>query len=335
MTEDVGNHGAGEYTSEGVAFREGLATAHPTHAILRTGRLTEASSGFSRRLSLNVHTKYAWSPADTFLVALRFSHVPVGCGVWPAFWTVNSDVVWPNGGELDIIEQANLQSSPVTLHTSATDTCMLDKSAIDRCTPQSSSGARAGFPHIDCSTDYFHNKQGCNPKPMEWSTGEWHNKNPGIMAAEWTLEFVKVFFIPEAEIPADFDNPRPALWDKYIIAYMPFGNCPKARELMKPQEIVLNIALCGDLAGQAWDWPGSTCPFTTGEAPRLAGCETGQWSSAKDCCTRYIGSDAAEAPLRHDAFFNISWIKVFGPHGDQGVRHLSGTYRRKGKPMTA
>lgn len=44
--------------------------------------------------------------------------MPVGCGVWPAYWMFGPD--WPTGGEFDIIEGVNFQTTnQVSLHTGA------------------------------------------------------------------------------------------------------------------------------------------------------------------------------------------------------------------------
>ena len=41
---------------------------------------------------------------DDALVILEISHMPYGCGTWPAFWSLSKKGPWPNGGEIDILE---------------------------------------------------------------------------------------------------------------------------------------------------------------------------------------------------------------------------------------
>ena len=41
---------------------------------------------------------------DAALMVLDLSHMPEGCGTWPAWWTLSAKGPWPIGGEIDIIE---------------------------------------------------------------------------------------------------------------------------------------------------------------------------------------------------------------------------------------
>jgi len=59
------------------------------------------------RPSVRIESKKSYGDS---VIILQVSHVPTGCAVWPAFWTVtkNQDA-WPTGGEIDIIENVNDQ----------------------------------------------------------------------------------------------------------------------------------------------------------------------------------------------------------------------------------
>ena len=48
-----------------------------------------------RRLQVMIHSNYAWQPSAGMLTVMKYNHVPYGPSVWPAFWLMNSDNVWP------------------------------------------------------------------------------------------------------------------------------------------------------------------------------------------------------------------------------------------------
>lgn len=254
---DDGTHGATVYVDREDALKDGLAEAHDTHAILRTGG---RGSWLYKRKSVSLHSGYTWSPSDYFLVAMRFHHVPQGVGIWPAFWTKAPGYVWPLGSELDIMEYANGAENKASLHVSPSTPCVLDKNSVNKCGrfPEANQNS-----HYDCVTDYYTGKVGCGPNSDRKITAQYLNENPGVLAAEWTTEHIKVFYIPEDEIPEDLstDQPRPSTWDKFIYANFPLadsdrakpGSCSQRKDAFKPQEVVLNIGLCGDWAGMTQD----------------------------------------------------------------------------------
>jgi len=207
--------------------------------------------------------------------------------------------------------------SEVSFHTvkNPEDGCKLDKKILNQ----------PGCPHFsdvnnlydpflqyDCQTNYtaFPPRLGCAPSSdqHERMTGEQYASNPGVIAAEWTREFIKVFYIPEAQIPADLAlgvAPKPDNWDQFIISYYPFADSKcnlTSQSLASPQSFVLNIELCGDRG---------SLEFPLG-CNGLSMCRNKRYAGAGDCCYEYMtdenkSGDALEA----NAFFNISWIKVW------------------------
>ena len=193
----------------------------------------------------------AW---QTFLIALRFTHLPVGCGVWPAFWTIGTGIPWPKGGELDILECNGDALSKTSYHHA--QKCKLSSAApfdVDQ----------NGMDNVnECQTDYLSNppKMGCaQQNPSSRMTCSQWNKHPGVLAAEMRRGSARVFFIPSAEVEnaglADTDHPDPnSLPNKWLIADYPFahservarGSCPSPTRPNSPHQLIINIGLCGD-----------------------------------------------------------------------------------------
>eukprot|EP00435_Cladocopium_sp_Y103_P015490 s1698_g3.t2 len=155
-----------------------------------------------------------------------------------------------------------------------------------------------------------------------WGCREYSN-NPGVLVTVWDASGITTFHIPEGQIPADLkaDKPQPNTWPAiWRMAFMPFD--PKTCvDIAHPQEIVLNIALCGDWAGNAW-YSCKECK-NTGFIPNY--CIPGH-----DCCTIYMSNPSAEEPLKTKAYFDIDYVKVFEPKGVKMPKYAAGTYRNGG-----
>lgn len=329
------NSGGAEYVDGQTAYNEGLTAAYPNYAIIRPG-----GKGYAplKRKSVKIETKRKW---QYFLMVIKYESLPWGCGIWPAVWTHSPDAPWPLGGELDMLEYCNEQTTRTSLHVGGSNRCQLDASLLNRPGCPRMPDAEFNFTgNYDCVTSYP-TKIGCAPNDVNlMMTGEQMSNSPGVFAAEWTPNYLKVFRIPSSEMPYDLatDAPRPDGWDRWLLAYYPFaqsernipGSCPYPAGILKAQQIVIQIGFCGDWAAKIWG--GSKCanrgqpsygPWDA-KGPRIdAECVAvdphdprgEQPAGPRDCCTRFISDDdgkyGAQQYLAEHGFFKIEWLKVF------------------------
>ena len=312
--------GAEWYLNKTEAFHQGVVFASKAGAMMRVG---EQVQPFKRR-SVMLHSAQAWRPDVGFIVVMKYKHVPYGPGVWPAFWLVNSDTGWPKGGELDILEYANDDTNKVSFHTDKR--CKLNVDRMLECSKDIKDITKEMI--ASCYTNYTGNELGCMP-PQVRRTGEWYSENPGILALLWDASGISYFHIPESEIPADLssNHPQPNTWkSEWRMAFMPF-DAQSCIGIARPQEIVLNIAICGDWAGSGW-FKCEECR-ATGYVPDYC-IPAHVTEPATDCCTLYVSNPSAEEPLKTKAFFDIDYVKVFEPASIDLPSYPAGTYRNGG-----
>jgi hypothetical protein len=124
FTQGDPTHGLVDYQSKSDAVNKGLAYVQDDGtAVLKVDNSTQLSSGQNRASvritskkqysggSLHIHDVYSRGHSKfncTGLFIADFYAMPHGCSLWPAYWSVGPN--WPNGGEIDILEGANLQS---------------------------------------------------------------------------------------------------------------------------------------------------------------------------------------------------------------------------------
>ena len=340
--------GPTEYVDHATAMANGLLEEGDGWAVIRVGQPVRPETntmvpgafqwveGPQLRQSVRMTTKKSWRH---FLLSVQYTHMPYGCGLWPALWFWCADVepregesearcpAWPAGGELDVIEYSNVFYTKSSFHIGADEVCTLDADAMAAC----GNFIDKNTEQFHCETDYFPAngdfEWGCAPNQFEsWPTAMYLNANPGAIVVEWTEEAIKIWHFPLAQIPPDLlaDDPKPASWNSTRLwSYFPFGNadCP-GKDTIGAQNLVLNIATCGQWAGSNWRQA-----FDNSKAPTLQGmlantligesCATrfgmNGHQTPEDACTAHVIDPTASAELEETGFFNLTHIKIFVP----------------------
>ncbi|ODN79371.1 hypothetical protein L202_03375 [Cryptococcus amylolentus CBS 6039] len=214
-------------------------------------------------------------------------HMPYGCSVWPAFWTQGAN--WPEGGEIDIMEGINNQTTNViALHTSNTTTCTVDSS--------STSSFSGTVENNDCNNS-LNSGAGCTVKDGdEKSYGAgFAEAGGGVYVGEYAEDGIRVWFITRADVPesltADASSLDTSTLGTPVAEYL--ASTCEIDQAFSPQTLTINIALCGDFAGIPALLE-QTCPALVGDAT---------------CYTTYVIND--QSTTYAQAYFEINYINVF------------------------
>ncbi|KAL1943294.1 hypothetical protein VTO73DRAFT_4369 [Trametes versicolor] len=216
-------------------------------------------------------------PIGTVLV-FDAIHLPYGCSVWPSFWTKGQN--WPLGGEIDIIEGVNLMTAnQMALHTQ------------DGCTQASSVTQSGTSGTTNCTVD-----AGCTvTETQSNSYGEtFATAGGGVWAAQIDTTGISIWFWTRSSVPSSVssatDSIDPSGWGTPSASY-PASSCDIS-EFFTPQQLVLDITLCGNWAGTASVYEG-TC---------------GGDGTATAC---YIDNVIGNGTNYANAYFEIAYIKAF------------------------
>lgn len=187
------------------------------------------------------------------LVILDASHMPEGCGTWPAFWMLGPN--WPNSGEIDILEGVNSQASnSFAMHTSAG--CSITNSG--------QFSGQIATSNCDVAAAGQGTNVGCAIKTSDtrtYGTG-FNQAGGGVYATEWTSEAVTIWFFSRGSIPADITagTPNPSNWGTPQAQFA--GACDIDTHI-KDQRIVFTNTFCGDWAGQVWSQDATCAPLAS------------------------------------------------------------------------
>lgn len=271
---------------------------------------------------------------DHGLFILDLSHVPVGCGVWPAFW-LTDESHWPHNGEIDIVEGINRQSTVKTaLHTS--DHCSM-YAHVPAWAWTGKWDTATGLPDTFTGEPNFENRvqadncwvmaahqwanQGCVAVDRRNNTlgVPLNNGGGGIYALEWdpVNHYIRSWAFPREDgIPENLQTamdtasslkessrvaPNTTKWGAPY-AYFAIGETTGcSADHFKNMRVVINLAFCGTVAGNRFS---NDCPEL---ADFLKANETGSgnpWAT----CNAYIESDPESL---EDAYWEIRGAYVY------------------------
>ncbi|KAM5533509.1 hypothetical protein V8D89_012846 [Ganoderma adspersum] len=235
-----------------------------------------------KRNSVKINTHDFFSVGSVFV--LDAVHIPFGCSVWPSFWTKGPN--WPAGGEIDIMELVNLATNnQMTLHT--TTGCTQPANVMQL-------GKTSG---TDCSQG-ANSSIGCTVIESQPNNAgaAFASAGGGVWAAEFDVTGIFVWFWTRDSIPADVSNTStsvdPSTWGTPSASW-PASTC-NITNFFTPQQMVLDITLCGDFAGQPTIYA-QTCGGPIGNSS-----------------TCYLENVINNGTSQYaDAYFEINYVKAY------------------------
>ncbi|KAH9851304.1 concanavalin A-like lectin/glucanase domain-containing protein [Lenzites betulinus] len=283
-TYDSTTHGHVNYLNQSSATSNKLAYVNDAgNAVLKVDDFSFVAWEQKRNSVRIESTDYF--PVGSVIV-FDATHLPFGCSVWPGFWTKGP--TWPQGGEIDIVEAINLMGkNQMALHTQSG--CSQPADA-----PQTGSTVGA-----DCSagTD---SAAGCAVLDSQSTSfgGDFAAAGGGVWATQFDETGVFIWFWGRKDVPDTITNAKdtidPSGWGTPAAAW-PASSCDVPK-FFTPQQLVIDITLCGDWAGEPHLYQ-QTCGGTLG-------------NSTVDVC--YIDNVINTNGTNYqDAYFEISSIKVF------------------------
>lgn len=250
------------------------------HAIIKVDN-TSVVPWNDKRNSVRIET-LDYFPIGTILL-FDAVHVPYGCSVWPSFWTKGPN--WPAGGEIDVLEAVNLMpANQMAIHTSS------------GCTVSG----------VDCSQG-----SGCTvSEKQDNSYGQaFATAGGGVWATQFDTTGINIWFWSRNNIPDSVKNATttidPSSWGTPSAAYPSDSSC-NISNFFTPQQLVLDITLCGDWAGAAAIYE-QTCGVN------------GQVNATSCYLENVINSGNYSS-----AYFEISYVKAFTSAADTFVPTVSG-----------
>jgi hypothetical protein len=251
-------HGFVHYVDRATATSAGLIKNSGDQAFIYAETVATAASTGRKSVRLESNNKY-----NQGLFVIDLTHMPTGCGTWPAFWMCGPN--WPSGGEIDIIEGVDKQSADLTtLHTS--DGCDQSGESTATFTGHWGTGS-ANNPATNCYINAAnqYSNQGCSIVAAEGTCGAaLNNAGGGVFATVWNSSVIAMWEFKHGSIPSDLTGnvPNPNTWGKPYARFELGSKCLASH--FSNMKIIINLTFCGD-------WDGTV--FAT-DCPGLGACNT-------------------------------------------------------------
>lgn len=236
------------------AFAQGLVYVNNAgNAILKVDDVSNVALN-QKRNTVRITSQAAYNVGSLWIADIV--HLPFGCSVWPAFWTKGT-LLWPDGGEIDIIEGINLVSqNQMALHTLP--------GCYHNTTPPNQMGI-SDPTKVDCSQP-----SGCvvsESAPNSFGQG-FANAGGGVFGVQFDVAGVFIWFWSRPSIPASIANANATSsinvsdWGAPSASYPASEPC-NITQFFTPQNLVIDITLCGIWAGL----PAQYLPQCSGAGP--------------------------------------------------------------------
>ncbi|KAJ9107734.1 hypothetical protein QFC21_001195 [Naganishia friedmannii] len=215
-------------------------------------------------------------------------------------WSTGVGATWPATGEIDTFEGVNNQAgNQMALHTS--DGCTLVK--------DTSAPFTGAVNYTNCYVEANDNS-GCTVIDGNSTTyGEaFATAGGGVWVTEFATTGISIWFFSRANVPAAVSSANSSIDTTKLgerTAFWSPNGCDVST-YFKPQELVLDITLCGDWAGQASTLTSTGCPALTGTST---------------CYTTYV----LDANNYDTAYFEIQYIKVYSTSSATNAAAVSAT----------
>ncbi|KAJ3984755.1 concanavalin A-like lectin/glucanase domain-containing protein [Lentinula detonsa] len=222
------------------------------------------------------------------LMIFDANHIPFGCSVWPSLFTQGQ--VWPQQGEIDVIEQVNLATDnryslhvgvdncnqPTSVASNQTGTISTTEGDISNCTVTPTTGQNT----VGCVTT--------ETKSNSFGSG-FSSQGGGVYAMLWDTDGIAMWYFARGSVPSDIgtsNSPDPTTWGE-ASAWYPASGCNPSTAF-GPQIITLYTDICGAFAGEDSVFS-QTC------------------SSVAPNCTSLV----ADPTNYDDAYWEINYLRVY------------------------